>query len=252
MRNWKQANAAMILIEHGAEVDIHSACGLGMTDRIEQILAEEPNAFEKQVDSYFPIQFAISASQPDSIDCLMRAGDDPNKDLSKVAYFGWEDAALDLDYQPWKPIHMASLWGFDESRVPIIDSLRSHGADLNATSPLDGYRPIHLAAMPNRIAAIRFFVEQGVDVNSRTESYNALKLSTEDAGSVNGFDCTALMVACGEGFLEATKCLVELGADVNAQNENGHSPLHFARQKHWNGQPYDAIIELLVSNGATP
>lgn len=61
---------------------------------------------------------------------------------------------------------------------------------------------------------------------------------------------TPLMVACGEGFVEATETLLGLGADVNARNDRGQSALHLAARRFWNGQPYDQVIELLLRLGA--
>lgn len=238
------------LLDRGAEVDIHSACGLGMTERIAEILSADPSAVSHQVDTYFPVQYAIIAKQAGSIDCLMQHGDDPNRDLKKVAYFGWEDDVADCQYTPWKPVHMASLYGFDASRLPVMESLVKHGADVNAVSPLDGHRPIHLAAMPNRVDMIRCLVRSGGDVDSRTESCQVFDLPAEEAGSVSGFECTPLMVACGEGWFEATQCLIELGADVSARNSEGKSAFDFASKRFWDGQPYDKVIKVLSDHGA--
>ena len=246
----RSGDAVLVLLDRGAEIDIHSACGLGRTDRIEEILSTRPDAVTDQVDTYFPIQYAITAKQPDSVDCLLNHGDDPNRDLKKMAYFGWEDELVDTDYSPWKPIHMASLYGFDASRIPVVETLVKHGADLNCVSPLDGYRPIHLVAMPNRVDMIRFFASQGVDVNSRTEQCKVFPLSSENESSVSGFECTPLMVTCGEGFVEAAERLIELGADVNARNSEGKSALDFASKRFWNGQPYDQVIKVLTDHGA--
>ncbi len=239
------SNASAMLIEHGFKVDLHSACGLGMIDRMEELLADRPDRVNDEVDSYLPIQFAITAGHPNVIECLTKHGADANRDLRKVAYFGWEDDAIDQNYTPWKPIHMASLWGFDAARVPVAEALASAGADLNAVSPLDGYRPIHLVAMANRVDMIKFFVGRGVDVDSRTKACDMINLPDED-GPVRGYDCTALMVAAGEGFAEATACLLELGADPHAVNDQGQTAIDFANKRFWNGQPYDQVIEALT------
>ncbi len=250
IRERKEGATASQLIAYGATVDIHSACGLGMTDQIDSILNHDPAAIERRVDTYFPLQFAITAGRVDSIDCLMRHRDDPNRSLKKVAYFGWEDDVVDQHYTPWKPIHQASLWSFDRSRMAVVDCLAGHGADLDAVSPLDGYRPIHLAAMSNRTELLRWYVQQGIDVNSQSMLCDCFPYSEENAGPVSGHECTPLMVACGEGFLDAARCLLELGADVDARNSNGASSLDFAGKKMWNGQPYDNVIELLCGWGA--
>lgn len=239
-----------VLLHAGAEIDIHSACGLGMTERIAEILDTDPDAVLEQVDTYYPLQYAITDKRVESIDSLMLHGDDPNRNLKKVAYFGWEDEVVDSDYTPWKPIHMATLYGFDASRVPVAECLAKHGADLNAVSPLNGFRSIHLAAMPNRVDMIRFFVANGVNVDSRSQECSVIKASSENDGPIAGFECTPLMIACAEGFVEATQCLIDLGANVNAGNSDGKSPADFARQRFWNGQPYDQILELLQRHGA--
>ena len=244
-RPWKGGHPSAVLMEQGANVDLHSACGLGQVEKITELVTTDPKEIENQIDTYLPIQFAISAARAESIRCLVKHGDDVNRDLRKVAYFGWEDEAIDQTYTPWKPIHMASLWGFDATRVPVAQALAEAGADLNAISPLDGFRPIHLVAMPNRVEMIEFFVAQGVNVDSRTEACNSIALENEDA-TVEGHSCTPLMVAAAEGFAEATACLLKLGADPNAKNDLGLTAMDFARKRYWNGQPYDQVIEILT------
>ncbi|MFK7766748.1 MAG: ankyrin repeat domain-containing protein [Mariniblastus sp.] len=176
---------------------------------------------------------------------MAKHGDDVNRDLRKVAYFGWEDSASGQNYVPWKPIHMASLWGFDSARVPVAQALALAGANLSSLSPLDGFRPIHLCSMSNRVDMIRFLVSEGVDIDSRTEKCTAIELPNEN-GPLDGYGCTALMVAAAGGFPEAASCLLELGADPNAISERGYSAMDFANKRFWNGQPYEAVIGILA------
>lgn len=244
IRKRKSGNPASLLMDHGAIVDLHSACGLGMIGRIENLLRDQTQSICDQVDSYFPSQFAITAGRPEVIQLLVEHGDDVNRSLKKVAYFGWEDDAIAQDYTPWNLIHMASLWCFGKERVPVVQALASAGADLNAASPLDGFRPIHLVAMANRVEMIEFLASHDVDVDSKTKRCSVIDLPDE-SGPIKGFGCTALMVAAAEGFFEATKCLLKLGADPIAVNDQGLSALDYAQQSFWEGQPYDRVIELL-------
>ena len=244
IRERKDGNPAKLLIDHGADVDLHSACGLGMIDRIENLLRDQPQRFNDQVDTYFPLQFAITAGRPEVIRLLNERGDDVNRKLKKVAYFGWEDDAIDQNYVPWQPIHMASLWGFDRQRASVASALASAGADLNAISPLDGFKSIHLVAMSNRVDMIPLLVSRGVDVDSRTKECSVIDLPNE-AGPIQGFEFTSLMVAAAEGFPEAVTCLLELGAEPNAVNSEGYTAIDFAELRFWDGQPYDAVVGIL-------
>jgi ankyrin repeat protein len=57
--------------------------------------------------------------------------------------------------------------------------------------------------------------------------------------------CHCLLDACKDGDFEKTKRVLENDAHVNARDEDGCTPLHFASE---NG--YDAIVSLLLQNNA--
>jgi len=44
MRERKGGSPAKVLIDRGAEVDLHSACGMGMNQKVAALLAENPDA----------------------------------------------------------------------------------------------------------------------------------------------------------------------------------------------------------------
>ena len=256
-RSWNGEPVAKTLLKLGAPLDIHSACGLGRTDFLNQTLRSAAWALHDQVDTYLPIQFAISGGQFESVRTLIGFGDAPNRDLRKVGYFQWEDDLLHADNASWKPLHMAVLWGFNASRIPVAEALLDAGADANATSPLNGFRPIHLAAMPNRVEMIRVLVSRGANVNSLTETCPEIRLarsgenqSGQNAallGPIRGNGCTPLMVAAGEGFIEATECLLEMNADPTLENDLGMTAIDFAKQHFHAGRPYDRIIDLITA-----
>ncbi len=52
--------AALLVVADGyAEVDLHSACALGDTRLVEEIIKSNPAALNAQIDTYYPIQYAL-------------------------------------------------------------------------------------------------------------------------------------------------------------------------------------------------
>lgn len=56
-----------------------------------------------------------------------------------------------------------------------------------------------------------------------------------------------LSVACQNGHKRVAKVALRRGADINARNARGHTPMHFAF-----GYGYQALGEYLASKGADP
>jgi len=63
-----------------------------------------------------------------------------------------------------------------------------------------------------------------------------------DVNAMNDYGGTPLHYAAHEGHKETVKLLVAKGADVNAKNKQRHTPLHLAISKE--------IAELLIAKGA--
>jgi ankyrin repeat protein len=247
-RRWKD-DTASTLLALGAKLDLHSACGLGDVQAITNFVQTDATAIEQQVDTYYPLQFAIMGGQPEAVRALLQFDDDANRSTKKVGWFVWEDVAVLNNRMEWKPAHVATLWAFDESRTPIVGILRDHGADLNACSPLGGYRPIHLAAMSGKIDALRSLLANGVDVDSRSGGSQPLNgIELEDRSPIGGHDWTPLMVAAGEGHGKVIDLLIDSGADLNAVNSIGQTALHFAAASFWAENL--EIVKSLVARGA--
>jgi len=139
-----------------------------------------------------------------------------------------------------------------------VDSLEfakmliAHGAKVDARmtkEPRDGWRnwmnrlgatPFLLAAKAADPEMMRLLLEHGADPSAESKNHT-----------------TALMAAAGIGFwqaespgaeseaLEAVKLTLELGANVNAANDGGFTPLHGAAVRGAN-----SIVQLLVDKGA--
>src|ERR1044071_4184750 len=85
------------------------------------------------------------------------------------------------------------------------------------------------AARKGDVAAVKAFLDKGVDVNAKTQ-----------------YGATALSYACDKGHIEVVKLLIERGADVNMKDTfYGEVPLGWALVKG-----HTEIIKLLLERGA--
>ena len=124
----------------------------------------------------------------------------------------WEAAALD--------------------RTAALERLLDSQPDLaNAYSP-DGNTPLGLACFFGASAAVRSLLRRGADVS---------------AVAANVMRVQPLHAAVSGQHAEAVSLLLEHGADVNARQQVGYTPLMGAA-----GAGRDDIADLLLSHGADP
>lgn len=124
-----------------------------------------------------------------------------------------------------------------------------HGADVNAFSIEDVWAdptgsPLHFLCRTyylkrNRmIDLIRFFLDNGTDVNTCTRGWTPLLL-------------TCAFHDNDDQVKDIIKLLIEKGADVNAKNESGLYPLHFLCSTYYkNIDDLVDVINLLIEKGA--
>ena len=112
-------------------------------------------------------------------------------------------------FDPSKPHLAVCIWICDPS-LPLWESRRQS----ERPSPLCG-TPLHYAAFWNLHSIVQLLVNEHLqNVNSQ---------------DFPGF-VTPLHVASGHGRLEVGRMLIEHGADVTAQDNDGQTPLHLASQ----------------------
>ncbi|NXM67810.1 ASB10 protein, partial [Serilophus lunatus] len=115
--------------------------------------------------------------------------------------------------------------------------LLSSGADPEAVSE-DGYRPLHLCKSPDSLECVRQLLQHNASANSRTEIE----------------DDTALHVAARHGLAEHVRLLLSHGAELEAENKEGQTPLNAACAQHHEPQDMDRyyrVCQLLVDSGAS-
>ncbi|KGL86853.1 Ankyrin repeat and SOCS box protein 10, partial [Charadrius vociferus] len=153
---------------------------------------------------------------------------------------GWSCPGLLAGPADWGPggrVKTALHEACAAASTDCVRLLLSFGADPEAVSE-DGYKPLHLCKSPDSLECVQQLLQHGASVNSRTEEE----------------DDTALHVAARHGLTDHVQLLLRYGAELEAENKEGQTPLNAGcAQPH---QPQDMdrhyrVCQLLVESGAS-
>jgi ankyrin repeat protein len=98
-----------------------------------------------------------------------------------------------------------------------IEAVKQHiaaGTDVNARDDRTGWTPLHWAVRFGRKEVAELLIAKGADVNAKQ--------------AVEGE--TPLHLATWDGYKEIAELLINNGADVNAKDEDGRTPLDWAKE----------------------
>jgi ankyrin repeat protein len=138
---------------------------------------------------------------------------------------------LDDDHET--PLHIASSLG----HLDITQLLLDHGARAEAEN-VHGQTPLHLVSQRDifneNAKVMRLLLQLGVDVNKRDKHL-----------------ATPLHFASFFGHIEITKALLDHGANVHAQNDNGQTPLHqVSLHSEYQEYGHNHFAKLMLEHGA--
>lgn len=166
-----------------------------------------------------PLHLAARYGDPEMVKALLNEGSDVNV----------------RDVKGQTPLYCSA----SNTDLRIMTQLLGAGADPNVRD-VDGVAPLHMASARGDLEMINVLLEAGSEVNSRGEFY------------LPAFPDLAALTPLGAAAVfsretAAVKALIDAGADPNARDEYGMTPLH--RAAKYAGP--DVIVTLL-DGGADP
>ena len=145
---------------------------------------------------------------------------------------------------------VAAAGGAEDKETPLTNAaagelqtvkpLIAQGADVQARNK-KGDTPLHVACEKGHLAVARHLVENGAPVGGK----GYFGKTPVDIRA--RFGATLLHFAAEGRYIpdSIAEMLIAKGADVNARNEGGLTPLKFAR-----GRDKDALVKTLLKHGA--
>ena len=129
----------------------------------------------------------------------------------------------------------------ENDRVGTVKKALFDGVDLSLRDER-GDTPLAVAADSGSLGVVHLLLEHGADPNDRVwGEYTALHIT-----ALQDYP-PAVAPQEKENDLDIARALISAGANVNARNERGETPLHLATQE--NNLP---LLKLLIGYGANP
>ncbi len=192
---------------------LHWAAHRGDVTLVDLLLQAGAKAATANAYGVTPLALAAESGEPGVVSRLIKAGADAN-----AATTGGETVLM-----------TASRLG----KAEAVKVLLEHGAQVNATEATRGQTALMWAAAEGHADVVRLLLQKGADINTTSRGPASPKDITEGASiykrvapRIDPFK--PVQFAVRAGHLEATRALVEAGANVNEETVNGMSLLTLA------------------------
>ena len=147
-----------------------------------RVLDDPAYLTSRDQDGDTPLQSAVASNRLDLVECLLRAGADPNVEVGDgytslhMAIESDHPASIDITSKlieagadihrqgakGWAPLHMAAAYGYAEKAQRLLDA----GAEVDQRC-VDGETPLMNAAFAGRAELVRLLLERGADPTLR-------------------------------------------------------------------------------------
>lgn len=217
-----------------SETPLHYASAMGHKEIAELLLAKGADVKAKTTNGDTPLNYAVQHNRTGIIGILIKKGAD----------------VLGKRENGWSMLHDAA-WG---GSGKVVNLLIEKGISVDAKTDF-GRTPLHNACMGGNAEGIQVLLEKGADVNFKgnenwTPLYLALSRGHNEAVSLllkSGakVEGNYLHTAAIKGYGKIAYMLLENGADPNAKDKKGKTPLNYAcRYSH------KKVAKILLGKGA--
>ena len=229
------------------ETALHKAAAWISPETVERLLEAEadPNARNHRQET--PLHRAHFALYPETVERLLKAGADPeardgdgdtplhratvvraNRSMEVMLKAGANPDGRNADDNT--PLHRAAHLNYPECAARLLDA----GADPDARNA-NGKTPLLIAAHHPSAKTVECLLDAGANHDVRDNEHKA----------------TPLHQAAAYGALDSADRLLEAGADPDACDVDGETPLHRAVGSGWSPSCSD-MVKHLVEGGADP
>jgi ankyrin repeat protein len=231
---------------------------------VRSLLQRKADVNAREADGTTPLHWAVRADRQELIRMLLVAGADARAanrygvtPLALASINGSESAVrllLEAGADPNTTLaegETALMRAARTGATGVIGALLDAGADANAAESWFGENALMWAAAENHPAAVQLLLDRGARVDARSAPVDFGELKYPSTGLVRMVlprgQWTPLMYAAREGAADSVRVLARAGADLDAQDPDGVTPLVIAiLNAH-----YD-LAATLVDLGARP